>query len=122
MAQPLDDEPLGTLDTEVAVQAQLPPTGEKIRQRLPENGFREDLMGEMQPPAAHYHVASGDSCFYAEFLTPLIGGPIKPGSKRDATTEIAGISAQQLRHLELLVDAPWQVMITGAENAHPRQT
>jgi hypothetical protein len=89
LAQPLDYEPLGTLDTDVAVPAQLPATGEEIRQRLLENGFREELMGEMQPPAAHYHVAAADSGFYAEFLTPLIGGAIKRGDKRDATTQIA---------------------------------
>jgi len=118
LAQPLDYEPLGTLDTDVAVPAQLPATGEEIRQRLLENGFREELMGEMQPPAAHYHVATDDSGFYAEFLTPLIGGAIKRGGKRDATTQIAGVSAQKLRHLELLLDAPWEVMIVPV-NGYP---
>jgi nucleotidyltransferase-like protein len=118
LAQPLDYEPLGTLDTDVAVPAQLPATGEEIRQRLLDNGFREELMGKMQPPAAHYHVATDDSGFYAEFLTPLIGGAIKRGGKRDATAQIAGVSAQKLRHLELLLDAPWEVMIAPA-NGYP---
>jgi len=143
LAQPLDYEPLGTLDTDVAVPAQLPATGE-IRQRLLENGFREELMGEMQPPAAHYHVATDDSGFYAEFLTPLIGGAIKRGGKRDATTQIAGVSAQKLRHLELLLECSmggddrarewlpdgWcsagsrseRGSFSGTENPHPRQT
>jgi hypothetical protein len=90
----------------------------RFGKRLLENGFREELMGEMQPPAAHYHVAADDSGFYAEFLTPLIGGAIKRGGKRNATAQIAGISAQKLRHLELLLDAPWEVMIAPA-NGYP---
>src|SRR5260370_19146322 len=64
LAEPLDYEPLGTLDTDVAVPAQLPATGEEIRQRLLENGFREELMGGMQPPAAPYHISTADSGFY----------------------------------------------------------
>jgi len=118
LAQPLDYEPLGTLDTDVAIPAQLPVTGEEIRQRLLENGFREELLGETLPPAAHYHVATGDSGFYAEFLTPLIGGNVKRGGKRDATTQIAGVPAQKLRHLELLLDAPWEVVVAPS-NGYP---
>jgi Nucleotidyltransferase len=111
LAQPLDYEPLGTLDTDVAVPAQLPANGEDIRQRLLENGFREELLGSMEPPAAHYHVASGDSGFYAEFLTPLVGSEIKRGGKRDVTAQIAGVLVQKLRHLELLLNAPWEVVV-----------
>src|ERR1700685_1718684 len=110
LAQPLDYEPLATLDTDVAVPAKLPATGNELRQRLLENGFREELLGSMQPPAAHYHVATGDRGFYAEFLTPLVGGEIKRGGKRDVTTQIAGVPVQKLRHLELLLDTPWEVV------------
>jgi len=114
LAQPLDYEPLGTLDTDVALPAKLPATGNELRQRLLENGFREELLGSMQPPAAHYHIATGDSGFYAEFLTPLVGGEIKRG-KRDVTTRIAGVPVQKLRHLELLLDSPWEVVIAPAD-------
>jgi len=121
LAQALDYEPLGTLDTDVAVPAQLPATGEDIRQRLLENGFREELLGETQPPVAHYHVASGGSGFYAEFLTPLVGGAVKRGGRQDATTQIAGVSVQKLRHLELLLDSPWDVVIASG-NGYPTAT
>jgi hypothetical protein len=77
LAQAVDYEPLGTFDTDVAVPPQLPATDKDIRQRLLENNFREELSGETQPPVAHYYVASEDSAFYAEFLTPLIGGYVK---------------------------------------------
>lgn len=43
-------EPLGTHDIDVAVPAELPATDKNIRQRLLENDFREELLGETQPP------------------------------------------------------------------------
>ena len=59
LAQPLDYEPLGTFDTDIAVPLDLPATGGQIRARLLERNFREELMGDMQPPAAHYRVETG---------------------------------------------------------------
>lgn len=124
LAQPLSYQPLGTFDTDVALPAQLPVMEEDIRHRLLENGFREELMGETRPPVAHYYVAAGDSSFYAEFLTPLLRGEVKRDGKRDATQQIAGVSVQKLRHLELLLTAPWEVVIApfnGYLTTQPRQ-
>ena len=114
LAQPLDYEPLGTFDTDIAVPLDLPTTGEQIRARLLERDFREELMGDMQPPAAHYRVESGDNSFYAEFLTPLEGSAVKRGGRRDVTARVSGVSVQKLRHLELLLQNPWDVMIAPA--------
>jgi hypothetical protein len=41
--------------------------------------------------------------FYAEFLTPLVGSGIKRGGKPDATLAKAGITAQKIRHLDILL-------------------
>ena len=112
LAQPLDYKPLGTFDTDIAVPLDLPVTGEQLRTRLLERGFREEMMGDMQPPAAHYRVESGDNSFYAEFLTPLEGSAVKRRSGRDVTARVSGVSVQKLRHLELLLANPWEVMIT----------
>jgi len=114
LAQPLDYEPLGTFDTDVAVPLNLPTTGEPLRARLLEREFREELMGDTQPPAAHYRIQSGDSSFYAEFLTPLKGSEVKRGGKRDVTARVSGVSVQKLRHLELMLKNPWDVMIAPA--------
>ena len=114
LAQPLDYEPLGTFDTDIAVPLDLPATGEQIRARLLERDFREELMGDMQPPAAHYRVESGDNSFYAEFLTPLEGSAVKRGGRRDVTARVSGVSVQKLRYLELLLQNPWDVMIAPA--------
>jgi hypothetical protein len=114
LAQPLDYEPLGTFDTDIAVPLDLPTTGEQIRARLLERDFREELMGDMQPPAAHYRVESEDNSFYAEFLAPLEGSAVKRGGRRDVTARVSGVSVQKLRHLELLLRNPWDVMIAPA--------
>lgn len=118
LAQPLDYEPLATFDTDVAVPPDLPATDRNIRERLLENYFREELSGDTQPPVAQYYVRTEDSSFYAEFLTPLIGGYLKRGGKPDATTQIAGVPAQKLRHLELLLNAPWSVTVEPS-NGYP---
>jgi hypothetical protein len=113
LAQSLDYEPLGTFDTDIAVPLDLSVTGEQLRARLLERDFREELMGDMQPPAAHYRVESGDNSFYAEFLTPLEGSVVKRG-RRDVTARVSGVFVQKLRHLELLLQDPWDVMIAPA--------
>jgi hypothetical protein len=79
-----------------------------------ERNFREELMGDMQPPAAHYRVESGDNSSYAEFLTPLEGSAVKRGGKREVTARVSGVSVQKLRYLELLLQNPWGVMIAPA--------
>ena len=114
LAQPLEYEPLGTFDTDIAVPLDLPATGGQIRARLLERNFREELMGDMQPPAAHYRVETGDNSFYAEFLTPLEGSAVKRGGRRDVTARVSGVSVQKLRYLELLLQNPWDVMIAPA--------
>jgi hypothetical protein len=114
LAQPLDYEPLGTFDTDIAVPLDLPATGEQLRARLLDRDFREELMGDTQPPAAHYRVESGDNSFYAEFLTPLEGSAVKRGGRRDVTARVSGVSVQKLRYLELLLQNPWDVMIAPA--------
>ena len=111
LAQPLDYEPLGTFDTDVAVPPTLPATGEELRARLIAKDFHEELMGDTQPPAAHYRVESGDDSFYAEFLTPLEGGEYKRGGRRDVTAQVSGVSVQKLRYLELLLQDPWELVI-----------
>ncbi len=37
---------------------------------------------------------------------------MKRGGRQDATTRVGGVTAQKLRHLEILLSAPWQVSIS----------
>jgi hypothetical protein len=113
LAQPLDYDPLATFDTDVAMPGELPQQAESMQARLTARGFEEELLGDMRPPAIHYRLTAGNAGFYAEFLTPLIGSVNKRG-RRDATAPIAGVSAQKLRHIELLLAAPWKVEVSPA--------
>ena len=114
LAQPLNYEPLGTFDTDVAVPPSLSAPGEQIHERLVGRDFHEELLGDTRPPAAHYRVQSGGTIFYAEFLTSLEGSEVKRGGRRDVTARVSGVSVQKLRHLELMFQNPWDVIISPA--------
>jgi hypothetical protein len=114
-AQALEYPPLSTLDADVALAPGLI-TGEAgIRARLLAFGFEEEFFGETRPPATHYHLGGGTSGFYAEFLTPLAGSEYDRKQKRKAVREVLGASAQQLRHIDLLLDGPWPIHVEHAE-------
>lgn len=85
------------------------PWGGEIRERLRAAGFQEELLGSDHPPATHYWLGEAQGGFYAEFLTPLIGGEYGRDSRRRVTTSIGGITAQRLRHLDIVLDRPWRV-------------
>jgi nucleotidyltransferase-like protein len=110
-AQQLDYIPIMTLDVDIAVPDQLPVKKPDIRECLLAKGFLEEFMGEDQPPATHYHLGGEETGFYAEFLTPLTGSEYTRGGKRKTTLNIAGAVSQKLRHLELLLNAPWTVTL-----------
>ena len=118
LAQPLDYEPLATFDADICLPLNLPTTGEQLRARLLEKDFHEELRGDAQPPISHYRAAAGDSSFYAEFLTVLEGSEVKRGGRRDVTARISGVPVQKLRHLELMLKVPWNVMI-GPAGGYP---
>lgn len=108
-AQNLDYPPLMTLDTDIAVPLLLRAGEHNLRARLLEQGFAEEFLGDNHPPATHYHLGDEASGFYVEFLTPLVRGEYDRKGRRKATMEIAGITSQLLRHIELLLHRPWWV-------------
>lgn len=112
--------PVVTLDADVAFAE-----GERlegsIRQRLVEAGFVENLMGSHDPPVSEYTLGDDPSGFYAEFLTPLSGSGRRRSGEPYVTVRQAGVTAQRLRHLELLLEAPWSVAVGrewGLEREH----
>ena len=102
--------PVVTLDADVAFAE-----GERlegsIRARLLEAGFVESLTGNHRPPVSQYTLGDDGSGFYAEFLTPLTGSGRRRSGEPLATVARAGVSAQRLRHLDLLLESPWQVIL-----------
>jgi hypothetical protein len=108
-AQKLDYPPLMTLDTDVAIPMKMPVGKQDIRERLLAHGFTEEFLSDDHPPATHYRLGGEASGFYAEFLTPLLGGAYDRSRKRKTTMEIGGITSQQLRHIEILLHHPWSI-------------
>jgi hypothetical protein len=108
LAQPVDFESLDTQDVDLAIPGSLPPREEDLSKVLTHAGFKERFLGEENPPVTHYQFGD-ELTFYAEFLTPLVGPP------RAATKTIAGVSAQALRHLDILMIEPWSVGVRQPE-------
>jgi len=120
VAQSVPHEPLLTLDTDVALPVALEVGEQDMRDRLMGAGFKEKFLGEHQPPATHYQLGEESGGFYAEFLTPLIGGEYDRDGKRRATTRVAGVTSQNLRYVDLLLDSPWTVELSR-ENGFPSE-
>jgi hypothetical protein len=110
LAKPPDHLPLRTRDTDLAFSLDEALAG-NLRTALTDAGFAEELFGDDAPPATHYRLGEDDAGFYAEFLTPLHGSGLKRDGKPDATVSKAGITAQKMRHLELLLVSPWSVRV-----------
>lgn len=109
-ARTLDYPPLTTLDSDVAIPDRMEAKQASVRARMLAAGFQEEFQGEDRPPATHYHYGAHGG-FYAEFLTPLVGSEYGRQGERKAATEIAGVSSQRLRHVEILLLAPWSIRL-----------
>ena len=106
-------EPLFTSDTDIAIPPDASLPSKSLLDELRDHGFVEDLLGEDIPPVTHYRLGNADSGFYAEFLTPLLGGPGRPGKRSRDTAEMGGVVAQRLRYLDVLLIEPWSVAVSG---------
>lgn len=82
-----------------------------IKSALAAAGFSEEFSSDDRPPVTHYVLGGDDAGFYAEFLTPLQGSGRKRSGAADATISAAGISAQKLRYVEILLIEPWHIAI-----------
>jgi hypothetical protein len=116
-----DHNPIFTQDADVAYAVREPLEGD-IKETLVGAGFTEEpnLAGGFNPPAMRYTLGGDANGFYAEFLTPLTNSGKKRDGKggwaEDATELNAGIVAQKLRYLEVLLYEPWLVTIPEGES------
>lgn len=107
LASPLNFQPLMTPDTDIATPPRLRARGPSIRHLLRENGFKEELSGDETPPISEYRLGEEDGALYIEFLAPQQGGPNRRDGTSDATVDVAGVTAQKLKYLEILLTEPW---------------
>jgi hypothetical protein len=114
LAQPQPFRPLMTMDADIAAPASLRPRSASIRQLLLEAKFKEEFSGDQKPPRTAYRLGEGSGEVYVQFLTPLRGGELRRDGSPDATVTIQGVTAEKLRHLELLLVHPWTVELTAS--------
>jgi hypothetical protein len=113
-AQAVPYQPLLTLDTDIAIPIRLEVREYDLGARLASAGFKEQFLGENQPPATHYRLGDQQGSFYVEFLTPLIGSEYDRNGHSQATRQVAGVTSQNLRYVDLLLDSPWKIELSRA--------
>lgn len=99
-------QPVRTRDADLAFGSRAPLMGD-IGAALKAANFHEVLSGDHTPPISEYRLGDEKGGFYAEFLAPLRGNGQRRGGRSDVTTARAGITAQRLKYLDLLVQSPW---------------
>ncbi|MFN2317722.1 MAG: GSU2403 family nucleotidyltransferase fold protein [Gemmatimonadales bacterium] len=113
-------EPVRTLDADIALFVR-PPVAGDLGAALREAGFFAELSGDHTPPVTRYHLGTDNRGFFVEFLAPLEGGTVTRMGVPDATVKTAGVVAQKLRHLQILLLHPWTVAFDLGETDLPRQ-
>jgi hypothetical protein len=109
-AQKLGHDPLMTVDADIALSDRLPirdvPIGTLLENDFEtEFSFDEPHPDDDGPPVCRYVPRGVSTEFYLEFIAPLRGSAAKQGAL-DATVDVAGVSAQKLRHVDLLLRRP----------------
>ncbi len=118
LASRLDFQPLMTADTDIAARPGLRIRGSSIRELLQKNGFEEKLSGDENPPVSEYRLGGEEGSLYVEFLAPQSGGTTRRDGSPDATVNVAGVSAQRLKYLDVLLIEPWAVQLNES-NGYP---
>lgn len=112
LSHPPSYAPLRTRDADVAFSVSAPLTGD-IAAAMKTAGFQEDFSGDHTPPITQYRLGGDDQGFFAEFLAPLHGSGLKRNGQPDVTLAKAGVTAQKLKHLDLLLVSPWGVRLSN---------
>ena len=111
LARPPAYRPVTTKDADLAFAPNASLTGD-IAAALKAAGFNREFSGDDIPPVTEYRLGTDEQGFFAEFLTPLLGGGIRRDGSADVTVKRAGITAQKLRDLDLVLTAPWSVHVS----------
>lgn len=108
LADPPAYLPIRTRDADFAIPPAVRLAGD-ISAALERAGFEEEFSGEEHSPAAQYHLGDADRGFHVEFLAPLTGSGRRRDGRADATVKRAGVVAQKLRYVDVLLVKPWTV-------------
>ncbi len=120
-AAPATVRVLRTFDADLATASGgIPLAGESLGALAEAAGFQADFRGDHIPPIMKFiprgalaRRGGGDQ-YTVEFLTPMTGAPVRRRGRAVVTSDIqAGVTAQRLRYLDLLLERPWRVSLAG---------
>jgi hypothetical protein len=112
LAKPASLPSLITYDLDIATSEEIPVRDDTlVHELLLETGLKEELAGAFDPPLAKYLLRDETPLlYYVEFHTPLSGSENTRSGRPDSTKLVQPkLSAQKLRHLDLLFQGTWTV-------------
>lgn len=118
LALQLEYAPLRTRDADIAIATPRARASGSIGDNLRAAGFEEKLFRDDVPPTARYQLGDEYQGFYAEFLADLGGSRRRRDGSADTTAAIAGVNAQMVRYIRLLLAHPWRVRLSS-DNGFP---
>lgn len=101
--------PLMTEDADVATPERLQTRSQSLDTALIAGGFQARLSGDGQLPVTKYYRQGDENGLYVEFIAPLRGSGYTRKGEPDDILAVAGITAQKLRYVELLLFEPWKL-------------
>lgn len=112
LATPPAFEPLMTEDADVATPDRLPSRSLSLDEALAAGGFKVRLSGDGRLPITKYYPEGDENSLYIEFVAQLQGsGHTRSGEPNDILG-VSGVTAQKLRHVDLLLFEPWKLEIS----------
>jgi hypothetical protein len=97
-----------TEDADVATPERLQARSTSLDSALTTGGFKARLSGDGQLPVTKYYLEGDENGLYVEFIAPLRGSGYTRKGEPDDLLKVAGITAQKLRYVELLLFEPWK--------------
>ena len=112
---------LRTFDADLATPiTRIPIAGKSLSELAVAGGFQPDFRGDDIPPVMKFIPKGaavepvGVDQYTIEFLTPMRGAQVSRSGGSLMTSDIqAGVTAQRLRYLDLLLEDPWRVSLAG---------
>lgn len=105
---------LMTEDADVATPERLHPRSTSLGAALTAGGFQARLSGDGQIPLTRYLPDGDEHALYVEFIAPLRGSGYTRSGEPDDILSVAGVTAQKLRYVELLLFEPWMLPLSAA--------
>lgn len=116
LATPTDDTPLATEDVDLAASRDVPKRSDlDLLGNLHAAGFEDQVRGADEPTwiyCLREHPAN-----YVQFITQLTGSGTTRKGDKDRLLHFAGLAAEKLRHVEVLLNSPWRLPLSAEGQA-----